>query len=79
MKKPRDLNAYAKSTTIQLIIGALVIILLLGTILIYKFYGANAAVLGLFCLFAGLLPVVLIIGIMVGINRFLEKEHKKQQ
>lgn len=79
MKKPRDLRSYSKSTTFQLIIGALAIIFIIGTLLIYNFYGINAAIFGLFCLLGGLLPVILIILIMMGINRFLEKEHKKQQ
>ena len=56
----RDLRKYASQTYVRLGIGALILIFTVGDGLIYAFYGKNAAVLGLLCLLAGLLPVIII-------------------
>jgi hypothetical protein len=53
----RDLRAYARQTNVQLIVGALLLLFLVGDGLIYFFYGPGAAVLGLLCLGAGLVPI----------------------
>ena len=60
----RDLKNYAKQTRFRLIIGALLLIFIIGDGLIYLFYGPRAAVMGLICIGAGLIPVLLIIVIM---------------
>ncbi len=57
----RDLRKYARQTNVRLIAGALVLVFLIGDGLIYLFYGKGAASLGLLCLLAGLVPVVLTI------------------
>ena len=56
----RDLRQYARSTTLRLVAGFVVILLLVGDGLIYWIYGPGAAVSGLICIFAGLLPLILI-------------------
>jgi hypothetical protein len=60
----RDLRKYARQTTFQLVAGALILIFVVGEVLIYVFYGPGAAMTGLLCMGAGLLPVVLIIVIL---------------
>lgn len=57
----RDLRKYARETYIRLIIGALLVLFIVGDGLIYFFYGTGAALTGLACLGAGLAPIVLII------------------
>jgi len=57
----RDLRSYAKSTVFQLILGALVLIFLVGEILIYLIYGSTAAMTGFVCLIAGFIPLVLVL------------------
>jgi hypothetical protein len=57
----RDLRRYASQTNVRLIAGALVLLFLVGDGLILVIYGPSAAVMGLICLGAGLLPVVLIV------------------
>lgn len=57
----RDLRKYARQTTTRLIVGALLILFLIGDGLIYLIYGPGAAVTGVICLLGGLLPVVVII------------------
>jgi hypothetical protein len=56
----RDLRKYARQTNVQLGVGAVLLLFLIGDGLIYIFYGKGAAVLGLFCILAGLAPVALI-------------------
>jgi len=57
----RDLRKYARQTNIRLGVGALLVLLIVGTGLIYFIYGAGAAVTGLLCLLAGLAPILLIV------------------
>ena len=56
----RDLRRYARETNARLIIGGILILFLVGDGLIYLFYGRSAAIMGLVCMAAGLLPLLLI-------------------
>ena len=56
----RDLRSYAKQTNTRLLIGFIFLLFTIGDGLIYVFYGSEAAVTGLICIFAGLSPLVLI-------------------
>lgn len=56
----RDLRKYVRQTNVHLIAGALILLFVVGDGLIYLFYGASAAVMGLLCLFVGLTPVLLV-------------------
>jgi prepilin signal peptidase PulO-like enzyme (type II secretory pathway) len=60
-KSIRDLRSYARSTTFRLILGALVLIFIVGEILIYLIYGSAAATTGLICLVAGVVPVIFVL------------------
>jgi hypothetical protein len=57
----RDLRHYAKQTNLRLIAGFFLLLFFVGDGLIYIFYGRNAALMGLFCLVAGLSPLILIL------------------
>jgi uncharacterized SAM-binding protein YcdF (DUF218 family) len=56
----RDLRKYARQTNVRLGVGMALLLIVVGTILIYFTYGAGAAMGGLICLFAALLPIGLI-------------------
>ena len=56
----RDLRRYARQTNVRLFAGFLLILFLIGDGLIYIIYGREAAILGLVCIIAGLLPLALI-------------------
>ena len=56
----RDLRKYARQTNVRIGVGAVFVLLVVGTGLIYAIYGPGAAVSGLLCLLAGLLPIGLI-------------------
>jgi len=61
----RDLRRYARQTNFRLIVGALLLLFIVGDSLIYLIYGPGAAVMGLLCLLAGLIPVALTLLIML--------------
>ncbi len=56
-----DLRKYARQTNSRLIIGFIVLLLVVGVGLILIFYGKSAALMGLFCILAALVPVLMII------------------
>lgn len=64
----RDLRRYARQTTTRLIIGALLLIFILGDGLIYLFYGRQAALMGWVCLLAGISPLLLVWLALLGIE-----------
>src|SRR5258706_4859940 len=53
----RDLRKYAKQTNVRLGVGAALLLLVVGTILIYYIYGFGAAVAGFLCLISALVPL----------------------
>jgi len=57
----RDLRKYARQTNFRLIVGALLLLFIVGDGLIYVIYGPAAAVTGLLCLLGSLVPVGLIV------------------
>jgi hypothetical protein len=60
-KMSRDLRKYARQTNVQLFVGGLVLLFLVGDGLIWLFYGGGAALTGLLCLLGAMVPVVLIL------------------
>jgi hypothetical protein len=58
--KPRDLHRYTFQTNKRLLIGLILLLLIIGNGLIYIFYGQGAAIFGIFCMAALLLPLGLI-------------------
>jgi len=61
----RDLRKYAKQTNVQLFVGALVVLFIIGDGLIYLIYGGGAALTGILCLLGGMVPVVLTILVLL--------------
>jgi hypothetical protein len=57
----RDLRKYMRDTNVRLIAGALLLLFIVGDGLIWVIYGPGAAVMGLLCILAALVPVVLIL------------------
>jgi hypothetical protein len=61
----RDLRKYARQTNIQLAVGAILVLFIIGDGLIYLFYGAGAAVFGILCILGGMVPVVLVVLVLL--------------
>lgn len=73
----RNLRDYARQTDRRLIIGALLILFLVGGGLIWWLYGSGGASMGVFCMLAGLTPVILILLIFLAIERILKSAGRK--
>jgi len=69
----RDLRKYASQTTVQLIVGGLILLFLVGLGLIWYFYGLQAALLGLICMLGGLVPIILVIFLMSGLDAIMKR------
>ncbi|RPJ21489.1 MAG: hypothetical protein EHM33_25985 [Chloroflexi bacterium] len=69
----RDLRNYAKQTNVRLAVGAFFLLFGVGLALIWVFYGEAAAGMGLLCLLAALLPVVLILAFFGVIDWILKR------
>jgi hypothetical protein len=57
----RDLRKYSRQTNVRIIAGALLLLFLAGDGLIWLIYGSGSALMGLLCLLAGMVPVVLVV------------------
>jgi F0F1-type ATP synthase assembly protein I len=60
----KTLAEYSRQTTFRLIVGGIFILFIIGDALIFYIYGSAAAISGLLCLGIGLLPVLIIVGIL---------------
>jgi hypothetical protein len=56
----RDLRKYARQTNLRMGIGLIILLLIVGIGLIDILIGSSAAFMGLICLSAGLIPLLLI-------------------
>lgn len=56
----RDLRKYVKDTNTRLIVGALLMLFIIGIGLIGLIYGAGAAAMGFLCLLGAFVPIGLI-------------------
>jgi hypothetical protein len=68
----RDLRKYMKDTNVRLIVGALLMLFIVGDGLIWLIYGFGAAVMGLLCILAALVPVALIL-LLLGLSDWIVK------
>ena len=73
----KDLREYTRQTNIRLAFGAFVLLFVVGLGLIWVFYGERAAGMGFVCLLAALFPVILILGIFLGIEWILRHARPK--
>lgn len=73
----RDLREYSKQTGVRLVLGALILLLVVGVGLIWVIYGEGAAGMGLTCLLAALMPVILILTIFLAIDWILKRARPK--
>ncbi len=56
-----DLRKYMKDTNLRLIVGAVVLLFVVGDGLVWLIYGFGAAVMGLLCMLGAMVPIVLIL------------------
>ncbi|NIS83540.1 MAG: hypothetical protein GTO14_25835 [Anaerolineales bacterium] len=76
-RRERDLRQYSRATQLRLIVGGIVILLVIGTGLIWWIYGSQAARLGALCLLAGLVPGLLIAGWLWLLDRLVRRSRNE--
>jgi hypothetical protein len=57
----RDLRKYMRDTNVRLIVGALLLLFIVGDGLIWLIYGFSAAMMGLLCILGAFVPIGLIL------------------
>lgn len=72
----RDLRRYARQTNVRLIAGALLLVFIIGSGLIYIIYGPASALMGLVCLMAGLAPILLILLALALIDWIVQRANR---
>ena len=72
----RDLRKYAQDTSVQLGVGAFLLLFIVGDGLIYFIYGKSAALMGLLCLLAGVAPVLIIALFMILLNWIVKRANR---
>lgn len=73
----KDLRKYSRDTNIRLALGAFILLFVVGVGLIWAIYGQGAAGMGLLCLVAALVPVILILAIFLAIEWILKRARPK--
>jgi multisubunit Na+/H+ antiporter MnhB subunit len=73
----KDLRDYAKQTNIRLVLGAFILLFVVGVGLIWLIYGERAAGLGLACLLAALFPVILVLFVFLAMEWILKHARPK--
>jgi len=73
----KDLREYAKQTNVRLVLGAFILLFVVGVGLIWLIYGEGAAGLGFTCLLAALFPVILILLVFLAIEWILKHARPK--
>lgn len=73
---PQDLRDYANTTNKRLVIGAILLLFVLGLGLIAWLYGWSAALMGLLCMLGGLGIVGLVVLVFYIIGKIVKKYHE---
>ncbi|MEJ5224799.1 MAG: hypothetical protein WHV44_10125 [Anaerolineales bacterium] len=73
-----DLRKYASQTTFRLVAGSLVLLFTVGLGLIGLIYGPGAALFGLLCLLGAMVPVLLIVFFMFGLDWIVKKANEDE-
>ena len=68
-----DVRKYSSQTTVRLIVGALVLLFVVGIGLIAWLYGPSAAVMGFLCLLGAMLPIGVIWLFLFGLDKVVKK------
>ena len=68
----RDLRKYMRDTNVRLVVGALLLLFIIGDGLIWLIYGFGAAMMGLLCILAALVPIGLIL-LLLGLSDWIVK------
>lgn len=72
----RDLRKYMKDTNVRILIGAFLLLFIVGLGLIWVIYGFAAAVSGFLCLLGALIPIALIFLALFGLDWIVKRANR---
>lgn len=72
----RDLRKYMKDTNTRILIGAFVLLFIIGLGLIWVIYGFGAAVSGFLCLLGAFVPIALIFLALFGLDWIVKRANR---
>ena len=72
----RDLRKYMKDTNVRLMVGALLLLFVVGLGLIWIIYGFGAAVSGFLCLMGAFVPIALIFFALYGLDWIVKRANR---
>lgn len=72
----RDLRKYVKDTNTRILIGAILLLFIVGIALIWIIYGFGAAVTGFLCLLGALVPIALIFLALFGLDWIVKRANR---
>jgi hypothetical protein len=73
----KDLRKHSRETNYRLLVGAFVLLFIVGVGLIWLIYGQGAGGMALVCLLAALVPIILILGVFLAIDWILSRARPK--
>jgi uncharacterized membrane protein len=72
----RDLRKYMKDTNVRILIGAFLLLFVIGVGLIWAIYGFGAAVSGFLCLLGASVPIALIFLVLYGMDWIVKRANR---
>lgn len=72
----RDLRKYMKDTNVRIVVGALLLLFIVGLGLIWFFYGFGGAVTGLLCILGGFVPIGFIFLALYGLDWIVKRANR---
>jgi len=69
----RDLRKYVKDTNVRILIGAFLLLFIIGIGLIWLIYGFGAAVSAFLCLLGAFVPIALIFIALYGLDWIVKR------
>jgi uncharacterized membrane protein len=72
----RDLRKYMKDTNVRILIGAFLLLFVIGVGLIWAIYGFGAAVSGFLCLLGAFVPIGLIFLVLYGMDWIVKRANR---
>ena len=69
----RDLRKYVKETNVRILIGAFLLLFIIGIGLIWMIYGFGAAVSAFLCLLGAFVPIALIFIALYGLDWIVKR------
>lgn len=72
----RDLRKYTTQTNLRLLLGAFLLLFVIGLGLIWLIYGLPAAITGLLCLLGAFVPIGLVWLFMLGLDWIVKRANR---